>query len=73
MLDTVLRYISIPHVGISRKIIPKYGRDPLPISMIMEEIDEDSFSIQKKRRSIVIEKSIKESLERRRREDSWIV
>ena len=65
MLDTVLRHIYISHVGISRKIIPKYGRDPLPISTIMEEIDEDSFSIQKKKkkhcnRKKVLEKAQKE-------------
>ena len=47
MLDTVLKYIPIPCIGISEKTIPRCNQDLPFTSMTVEEVDGDLFSTQK--------------------------
>ena len=47
MLDTFLRHIFIPHVGISEKTTPICNSDPPPTSTTVKEVDRDYFSTQK--------------------------
>ena len=59
MLDTILRHTFISRIGISRKTTLRYDWDSPPASLIIEEVDEDSFSIQKNNQK---EKKIEEKM-----------